>query len=642
MRNIQGLRALAVIFVIAYHLDSDMFPYGYMGVDVFLVISGFLIGKKLLAIPLTEKWPFRFLMRRIFRIWPSLALVSVFTLSIAWFLFDTSSYKSALYSTLWALGGGVNFAIADSGAYFTSPSLANSMNHLWSISLEMQFYVFAAIIYFVARKKQTLLQLAWIGLGLLSFGYSIFMVDQDFAHAYHLLDSRFWEFAIGLTIANALQAGQLSAFAVSPKKTLFLQVTILSVSFLFFSSQVQWSPLNPILMTLLLLTILEISRDNTSNTPSRWSILENRTLVAMGDWSYATYLWHFPLTVIFMFLFRDIPGERVFVFALVIAISYSFAFLTTQYWEPNFTSLRSNMYLFAAIIFSLSLFGLSSESPLRVSMTGLSFSDIELEFGVNRGLNDSCDKFFDLQTDFCEKAQDSIEDSGDLETVVVWGDSHAMHLAQGIAASAGPGTKVIQFTRSLCAPIANVAWVDSERDEAWANSCMEHNQDVLDFLQESHEGTSVVLGFSIYNFSSSNQYVDIAGNIIDGKQALGEIKATLKNLQSMNVEYRVVLSPPRSGYNIGECLMRAKTIGRPTQECDFELDSDHRSTLLEPLSDLGRNGNFIDLADYICENGLCDASREGVSLYRDHGHLSKSGSRYLGKTYEWADGFSFR
>lgn len=106
MQNIQGLRALAVILVIAYHLDSDMFPHGYMGVDVFLVISGFLIGKKLLAIPLSENWPFRFLMRRIFRIWPSLALVTVFTLTLAWFLFDTTSYKSALYSTLLALGGG--------------------------------------------------------------------------------------------------------------------------------------------------------------------------------------------------------------------------------------------------------------------------------------------------------------------------------------------------------------------------------------------------------------------------------------------------------------------------------------------------------------------------------------------------------
>lgn len=613
-----------------------------MGVDVFLVISGFLIGKRLLAIPSSEKFPFRFMMRRIFRIWPSLALVSFFTVSIAWFLFDTTSLRSALGSAIWALGGAANFAMAESGDYFSAPSLANSLNHLWSISLEMQFYIFAAMIYFIARKKREIVQFVWVGLGLSSFGYSILLAEQDLAHAYHLLDSRFWEFAIGLTIANALSSGHLKAFGLSPKKTLVFQVTSLSVSFFFFSSQIQWSPLNPILITLLLLTVLEILREDMGKSASRWSILENRTLVAMGDWSYATYLWHFPLVVILMYLFRDVAGEKFFVFALVIGLSYGFAFLTTRFWEPKFTSLRSNLYLLAAVVFSLLLLGLSSESSLRVSLTGYSFADIEAELSVNRGLYDNCDKFFDSESDFCETTKDSTEDSDQPRRVVIWGDSHAMHLSQGIVESAGPGTQIIQFTRSLCAPIAKVAWVDSERDEAWANSCMEHNQDVLDFIEQTPSVTHVVLGFSIYNFRNSNQYVDISGNNLDGVQALGEIKATLSNLESINAEYRVVLSPPRSGYNIGECLMRAKTIGRPMQECDFELDSDYRSKLLEPISDLKRNGKFIDLADYVCENGVCDASREGVFLYRDYGHLSKSGSRHLGKTPEWADGFSFR
>ena len=635
LRNIQGLRALAVVAVVAYHLEPDLFPHGYLGVDVFLVISGFLIGKKLLSTPPYEKWPFRFVLSRIRRIWPSLALVSVFTLAIGWFLFDTSSYSSTFEAVLWSLAASSNFSMSETGSYFASPSLSSTLNHLWSISLEIQFYLFSALIYFLARKQHTVVKVSWAVLGSLSFLWSLFLVEENYLHAYHLLDSRFWEFAIGLTLAGFSKGAFPRVYRATSKQILFSQVAILSVTFFVFSNEEQWSPLNPILIVVLCLTVLEIVRENEKHSLDPWKVLENRALVAMGDWSYATYLWHLPLAVIFLYLFQDVDNAKLVVPALTISASYALAFLTTRYWEPIFTS-GPNMSVFSlSVLASLVVVGVSLDSPNRISFGGVSFIDLESQVSVNRGLDDGCDRFFDSEVDACKSARTSTKETEELERVVLWGDSHAMHLAQGIVSSAPSGSQVFQFTRSLCAPIQTAAWTDGVRDKSWSALCMKHNQEVLDFLRRTPNVSNVVLGFSLYNFSSSNKYFTDAGELIEGPAAMAHLSGTLRELEQMNIKYRIVLSPPRSGANTGECLTRAKSLGLSLERCDFELDSSNREKLLEPLFDVADTHRILDLADHICKNDICYASKSGVFLYRDQGHLSKAGSLYLGSTYDW-------
>lgn len=311
--GIDGLRAIAVLSVILFHLDSAILPGGFSGVDIFFVISGYVVSGSLARENQSNFLQFsvNFYARRIVRIYPALivclVLISVLqTLLVPASWLSTTSNKAAMF----AFFGASNFALVwFSDGYFSPRVEFNAFTHTWSLAVEEQFYLLFPIVFFVwmkwRQRKGTVGLLAnWLLAGILtiSFLYSWIETPAHPDRAYYLLPSRFWELACGamlfklhaqnrfvarseITASGCVAAGLLligMGFAFSDPKSFPFPWAMLSVSGALF----------------VIAGVVSIA-----GGPGRKSaisqILGNRVIIYVGKISYSLYLWHWPVFVMF-------------------------------------------------------------------------------------------------------------------------------------------------------------------------------------------------------------------------------------------------------------------------------------------------------------------------------------------------------
>ena len=291
--EIDGLRAIAILSVLMFHFDRQLFGGGFVGVDIFFVISGFLITSVLLNdINQGQFSILRFYQRRIARIAPAFFLVLVATLLAAYFVYSAQDFASLGANSLAAALSAINLKLLFQGTYFQSSPDAQAILHYWSLSVEEQFYLFFPL-YLYVTLRFTRQPLA-VTLAVCAGSFAACVVVTHFAptYAFYLLPTRAWELLIGAALALFRQSGgSISARAASIAG--WGGLTLLLLSLLLISTENHfpgWVAMLPVSGTALLLASIQKGSGGLIQ-----SLLVHRLPVYIGKRSYSLYLWHWPI-----------------------------------------------------------------------------------------------------------------------------------------------------------------------------------------------------------------------------------------------------------------------------------------------------------------------------------------------------------
>jgi peptidoglycan/LPS O-acetylase OafA/YrhL len=353
--DIDGLRAIAVLSVVFFHAFPSVLTGGFVGVDVFFVISGFLItGILYRESQLGQVSLKSFYSKRVRRIFPALLLVLVFSLVIGWIALTSDEYTQLTRHGAAGAAFLSNVVFWRESGYFDNPAETKPLLHLWSLAIEEQFYLFwpLILIYIFKPVKKIL-----IPIGVLiaaSLSYSIWKIGVDAVGDFYSLLTRFWELLVGGFLACALV--QAPDFANQYKKHISLLGLVLLVAGAVLINRQSAFPGAWALLPVLGAAALILSQGSFVNQ----KILSHPVLVGVGLISYPLYLWHWPL-LSFARIFKGGTPDVAVRVELVVA-SFLLAWLTYQYVEkpirtggPSKTKVMA-LSLLMVVVFSVSFY----------------------------------------------------------------------------------------------------------------------------------------------------------------------------------------------------------------------------------------------------------------------------------------------
>lgn len=455
--DIDGLRGIAVLAVIAFHAFPRVFRGGFVGVDIFFVISGFLISSIVFRNLEDQSFSYaEFYSRRIKRIFPALIVILIPCLLFGWLLLPTEFRQLGKHV---AAGAGFvsNFAFWKEAGYFDTTADQKPLLHLWSLGIEEQFYlIWPPLLGLCWRKKLNFLAItALIAFG--SFATNLYLVQTNPDAAFYSPLSRFWELMLGGLLAYvALHRPQLlrrgSAWP-SIAGLLLIACGILLIS----NDRAfpGWWALLPAGGTFLTIAA----------GPNPWpnqKILAGRTLVWFGLISYPLYLWHWPLLCVARWLFLDhLKGVQAGLVVLgTVGISILLSWLTYEFIEKPIRFGRWKQKGVRPLVVTMALLVLAGLVTYRTN--GFAFRypgqlvkvlDVDYKrLGADSYRERTC--FLDRNQDFSQfRGCTSEPSSPRAKSILLWGDSFAAHLYPGLVDNMDSHTQLTQFTASNCPPM---------------------------------------------------------------------------------------------------------------------------------------------------------------------------------------------
>jgi peptidoglycan/LPS O-acetylase OafA/YrhL len=336
---VDGLRALAVLSVLVFHLNSAWLPGGFTGVDVFFVISGFVVCASVASLPMATFWQLcsHFYARRILRIGPALVMCLVISGLLSTLFIPQAWLSEANHETgFMAFFGLSNFAMANTtGDYFSPRAEFNPFTHTWSLAVEEQFYLlFPALIYGVTSARSARVRATWLAVMgaavLASLACSAYWGQTAPAKAFYLLPSRYWELGVGVMAwmnLPRIQARIRQLPAQACNRLAILVMIGLALSMCFAQSHrfpFPWALL-PVLSTALLLMLFASRADFPLAR-----LFAHRAALWVGLRSYSLYLWHWPIDVLMRWTVGlEGPLEQ----AIAVLLSFTMAALSYRYIE---------------------------------------------------------------------------------------------------------------------------------------------------------------------------------------------------------------------------------------------------------------------------------------------------------------------
>jgi peptidoglycan/LPS O-acetylase OafA/YrhL len=623
--DIQALRGIAVLLVLFYHAGIPGFSAGYLGVDVFFVISGFLMTG-IIARDLEQKqqtlWPFlrRFYMRRIRRLLPAAYVTFFITMAGAYFFLTQIEYGEFAHQLAGAVTFNANHVLMFQDNYFDNGAELKPLLHTWSLSIEEQFYFFIPLLlFFVVRKY-------WIPLlgfsVLISLGLCFALNELKPSFTFYTLTTRAWELGFGSLAA-------LAKVQENYRKILSCLCWPASAALIIIPAFMVAGP-HPGLAALLVCTAVLVLLVGQSESLNNSHLIQ--CFGKIGDISYSLYLVHWPLFAFAnnIYLFSEVPvslrlGLMALSFLLAVAL-YRYIERPCRYTEAE--NLKKLLYLLG--FFSLLLIALPYIlKPMKAGRT-----DYTILMEKNAGLDARCHHIG--TEDFLKKCLTSEQPE-----ILVWGDSNAMHLMDGIVQAVGD-KGVAQATYQSCSPILGLEHIKLPNyPQSLAKGCREFKEETLAWLavQESIKLVIVSSPFEHVTDPSNQGILRGKETVLSIDLALREFKKTVDAVRALGKKAVLVSAPPRRHYNLGLCLER-KDSGLVTrggyQDCPVNI-KDARAenpNMYEFLDRVEKESGIplVNLADYLCDGqGVCRTTWDGALLYRDGGHFTHAGARILFK-----------
>lgn len=664
--HLQGIRALAVILVLIFHYNSDTLPGGFIGVDIFFVVSGFIITRLILfEIENTGRLDLiRFWARRIRRLLPIATLVLLVTLWLSYYFIDETRIVAISSQILYCAIYIVNWIFANQSIdYAMQRADPSPVLHYWSLSIEEQFYIFwpicLALIAFIpySRRNQKLrirlITIFFILITIASFSWSVFSsLGNDFKASYFVTTTRVWQLSIGGLVAVAknkknslnLNYGLIASWIG------FLGLIFCSIWLSLNFRYPGWIAILPVIGTVLLII---------SEKGGEWSlvpIFEWKPIQYIGDLSYSIYLWHWP----------------VYIFLPFIENHYSLKFDLTERWLPYIiiTVLLSIIskhciedpfrhgYLSRllkqkrAYGFGLFLILMTVSISLKVksdtetkidyakavflnsidsNYPGAAVYDQNYTIKLNTEVQIQPDPLIakhdrpDLYDDGCDLKQ-TFEAVGckygsnesNIRIFLV-GDSHAAQYAPALQKlSAENQWQLTVFEKAAC-PLADIDIRFSETGEI-KSDCQSWKKQVIDIIIEERPSLVIVSG-GLPNLYRGYYWLPTDMEIVAGYVSIWQA------FQLKSIPILAIRDNPRPKQDIPSCVAQYRT--------NVELCSMQRSVVLDsnfdPLINAAKltNTPLLDLTNYFCKDEICPAVIGNLLVYRDGDHLTASYSKSL-------------
>ncbi len=450
--EIDGLRAVAVMLVILFHAGFEAFSGGFVGIDIFLVISGYLITTIIITDLRAENFSLgNFYERRARRILPALFFVILVSLPFAWFYLlpkDIEAFGKSLVAVSTFTS---NFLFWSEAGYFDTAAEFKPLLHTWSLAVEEQYYIlFPLFLMLFWRFGTRFLLIACALLGIASLVVAHIGAYTLPAANYYLLPTRGWELLLGVFAAFYLAGRESSGFSRLANQALSLAgAALILVATFAFDSETPFPSLYALAPTVGALLIILAAREGTIV----WLVLSNRVLVGIGLISYSAYLWHFPL---FVFARHRILGEpEPWLMAVLCVVTIPLAYLSWRFIEKPFRDKSQTNRVqivglgatLAVGFIALGLFGAMSGGFPERGDNPLLTADLStpLTFALTDDAGELC---YDRGRDFCVFRNDE-----DAAWVQIVGDSHAATLAPDLVARLRPHVNLASLTNSQCWPM---------------------------------------------------------------------------------------------------------------------------------------------------------------------------------------------
>jgi peptidoglycan/LPS O-acetylase OafA/YrhL len=595
--DIDCLRAFSVLAVVCFHFDISPIRSGYVGVDVFFVISGYLITGIIYAESKAGRFSFRnFYARRARRILPAL-LVTVFaTIGFAYLVLPPSQYVDLANQALAAIGSSSNIWFWSQQNYFDGTALTKPLLQTWSLGVEEQFYIlFPLVLAFALRRTARLAY--WIaGVGLISFLFCIYQSATSPAAAFYLLPSRAWEFGLGALLAvDALPA-------VPHRHKLWLAVLgwcALAASANLFGTGVPYPSFRAALPCLGAALVIWSHVDVPLNRFTR-------PILFIGLISYSLYLWHWPVAVFSYELLGAFQPPQVkallLLVCLLLAIA-SYLWVETPFRRPGQGAMAMIAAAATAVVVACIPIRLTSGAPGR-------FSPEEAAVGRFSAYDHAA--LYDEGRCFVQRDQVFSRDAcitpvAGKRNVLVWGDSYAAHLVHGLR-QAADGVAVMQATRAGCAAIGELLT---------GEGCRAFNKDVLDAIMSVRP--DVVL---------------LSANWISGIYARGaptELPALIARLRNAGVAVVVVgptaaLDGPLPSLFVTWSRLKNLLPPLSTRVLPVLWEADAK---LQAISNAS-GARYVSPLQAMCPDRACELFVDGTPIMWDAGHLTAEGSARVG------------
>jgi peptidoglycan/LPS O-acetylase OafA/YrhL len=452
-RDIDGLRAIAVIAVIGYHLQISWVSGGFVGVDVFFVISGYLIGALILNEVKAGKFSLvSFYARRARRIVPAFAAMVISILVLSYFALLPSEYTRLAWGAFYAALSASNIYFLGHTGYFDAPASTQPLLHTWSLGVEEQFYLFfpLIIIPFMWRFPKLLnagLALVWAG----SFVLSIYGVHADPQAAFYLAPARAWELLSGTLLASQAWTSRLSWL---PRNVLALVgLAMIGFAIMAYTAETPFPGAAAFIPCLGTVLIIAAGQSGGSLVAS---VLSLRPVVFVGLISYSLYLWHWPI------IFFQRSDALVFTNTsrlVIIICSFVIATLSWQFIEKPFRArfkaipesrvLAAGLLTLAVVaVFAVFIVGVDG-LPQRFSPTARAYATY-LDYGQAHFREGTC--FIDTPYTFADfDREQCLRSDSRRKTYLLIGDSHAAQLWYGLSTLMA-GANILQATAAGCRP----------------------------------------------------------------------------------------------------------------------------------------------------------------------------------------------
>lgn len=650
--DIDGLRALAILLVIIFHAFPKFLRGGFIGVDIFFVISGYLITG--IIIKEQQQGCFsllHFYSRRIQRIFPSLIVVLIFCLVVGWFILLPNEYETlgkhiaagSIYIS--------NFILQSESGYFDTQAEYKPLLHLWSLSIEEQFYCFFPLLLILCQRFRLNPLYSILTCLIISFFLNIANIKSHPTQVFFYPHTRAWELLIGS--------------AVSCLKTYYAENTVSIIkkyfstyNIKFFANIVSW-------FGLILIIFAWYTFDSKKILfPSGWAliptigascliiagqntwfnsrILSNKIAVSIGLISYPLYLWHWVLLSFIHITEIDAPNVRLKITIIVISI---FLAWISYYFVERKIRFQKNKILSTALLITLLFIGYLGRCIQQHKINAINYKD---NTSVNNALSTKkpvlstqCHAKFP-HADFCQ-----IQHSENLPTALLVGDSHANQLYDGLITKTNvTGGNLLNLAVGDCFPFFDNPDYFNKNCRPLINQALEMAISIAS-IKTIILASRALTELNQQSFIAKKQlshYVNIHPHtLIDSDPYVifqKGMRNTLQRLTKTDKTIIFVLDTPDLEFEPTACINRPWRLSGLATKIPCAISRSrvtHRRqkylTIIRQVLNEFPSVKVWDTLPSLCDDNYCWASKEGQILYHDSNHLNTAGAVYVSKQF---------